>query len=259
MLIILTPNEEKLKSFSQILVDYIVKIINYINMKILIVEDDRSIRNVLKMGLESEGYIVDEAEDGESGSYLARINPYGLIILDIVMPKKSGTEVCRELREYNIDTPILMLTSKSDVLTKIQLLNIGADDYITKPFSFEELIARIKAVSRRPSAIEDDILRNGNITLNVNTQEVLRNKKKVYLTRKEILLLELFMKNKDKVVSRASIMEHVWETDMNPFSNTIEAHILSLRKKIGDAKKNLIRSVPGRGYRMMEVEVKALV
>jgi two-component system copper resistance phosphate regulon response regulator CusR len=221
-------------------------------MKILIIEDNLSIRNVLRMSFESESFAVDEAEDGEVGSYMAKINKYDLIILDIVLPKKNGNVVCREIRERGIQTPILMLTGKNDVLSKIELLNKGADDYVTKPFSYDELLARVKALIRRPPKIEDTILRVNHIKLNTETGEVSVRNKRVYLTRKEFSLLEFLMKKQNKVISRASIMEHVWNAESDPFSNTIETHILNLRRKLGDKNKHMINSVPGRGYKITE-------
>jgi len=219
-------------------------------MKILLVEDNISIRNVLRMSLEAQSFAIDEAPDGESGSYLARTNEYDLIILDNVLPKKMGGHVCKEIRDEGITTPIIMLSAKSDVLDKVRILDLGADDYITKPFSFEELLSRMKAVLRRPTQIQETILCIESIILNCDTQRVSKNDKDIYLTRKEFSLLEFLLKNKDRVISRAQIMEHVWDINANPFSNTIEAHILSLRKKIGDTKKRLIQNVPGRGYRI---------
>lgn len=219
-------------------------------MKILLIEDNLSVRNVLRMGLESQSFSVDEAENGEQGSYLARINKYDVIILDNVLPKKSGDQVCREIREAGSDTPIILLSGKSDVLTKIKLLKVGADDYMTKPFSFEELVVRIKVLLRRPQNIEDVVLKIAHIKLNIDTQEALYKDKKIYLTKKEFSLLELLMKNKERVLSRATIMEHVWDSNINPFSNTIESHIMNLRRKIGDRDKTIITSVPGRGYKI---------
>jgi DNA-binding response OmpR family regulator len=143
-----------------------------------------------------------------------------------------------------------MLSTKNDVLSKIQLLDSGADDYMTKPFSFDELKSRMKALLRRPSKVEDTILIHGYIKLNIQTQEVFIKEKKTYLTRKEFAMLELFLMNTNKVMSRSKIMEHVWDTDADPFSNTIEAHILNLRKKIQDREKMILQSVPGRGYKI---------
>lgn len=220
-------------------------------MKILLIEDSSSVRNVLKMSLEAESFAIDEAENGEDGSYMARVNKYDLIILDNILPKKFGRQVCKEIRDADVSTPILILSGKNETNTKIELLGLGADDYITKPFSFEELKARIKALLRRPHKIEDVILKNGNLRLNTNTHEVTRNSKRIYLTRKEFSLLETFMRNQDRVLSRSFIMEHVWETNVDPFSNTIESHVLNLRRKIGDRKKSLITNIPGRGYKMI--------
>jgi len=225
-------------------------------MKILIIEDDISVRNVLRMGLEELSYTVDEAEDGEQGSYFARINPYNLIILDNVLPKKMGRQVCSEIREAGVTTPILLLSAKNDVNMKVEMLNLGADDYLTKPFSFAELQARIKALIRRPQQIEDTVLKGGNVILNSDTHEVKRNRQKIYLTRKEFSLLELLMKNAGRIVSRSKIMENVWDINADPFSNTIETHVRNLRQKLKDSKKRLIRNIPGRGYKFLSSELR---
>ncbi len=219
-------------------------------MKALLIEDDNSIRNVLRIGLGAKSFAVDEAENGEIGSYMARINQYDVILLDNVLPKKMGREICLEIRNARIETPIIMLSGKSEVLTKIDLLNSGADDYITKPFSFEELLARINAVTRRPHKIVDAILKIGEVKLNTETQEVSFRNKRITLTRKEFALLELLMKHENKVLSRSMIMEHVWDNQTDPFSNTIESHIMNLRKKVCDSKKQLIRNIAGRGYKI---------
>jgi DNA-binding response OmpR family regulator len=220
-------------------------------MKILLVEDNVSIRNVLRLGLEDEAFAVDEAEDGEKGSYLARTNKYDLIILDNVLPKKMAKEVCLEIREQNIYTPILLLSAKSDTISKVELLKAGADDYVTKPFSFEELKARIRTLLRRPHKIESQVLKADNLILNKDTQEVRMGHKRLNLTRKEFSLLELLMSNLGNVVTRTDMIEHVWDINADPFSNTVEAHVLNLRKKIGDTQKRIIRNVPGRGYKMV--------
>jgi len=219
-------------------------------MKILIIEDDISIRNVLKMALESKSFVVDLAEDGDQGSFMARSNDYDLIILDNVLPIKLGGRVCKEIRESGKHTPIIMLSAKSEVLTKVELLNLGADDYMTKPFSFEELLARINTLLRRPKQIESRILKIKNVELDRDKQIVLFNDNELYLTKKEYGLLEFLMVNKDTTLSRGQILEHVWDKQSDPFSNTIETHILNLRKKLKDKSKNLIESVPGRGYRI---------
>lgn len=222
------------------------------NMRVLLVEDNQSISNIIRMSLESECFAVDVAEDGNQGSFLARTNSYDIIILDNVLPKKLGVEVCIEIREAGITTPVLFLSMKNEVLNKINALNNGADDYLTKPFSHEELLARIKALLRRPKHIEERRLKTADIILDQDSGEVIKSEKSLYLTRKEYSVLELLLKNKNKLVSRGQILEYAWDQNANPFSNTIEAHILSLRRKIGDRSKKIIRSVPGRGYKLVE-------
>ncbi len=219
-------------------------------MKILIIEDDISIRNVLRLSLESKGFIVDEAEDGDIGSYLARTNSYDVILLDNILPKKMGGFVCKEIREAGKPTPIIILSSKQEVLTKVQLITQGADDYVTKPFSFEELIARIKAVTRRSLTIEKNSFSIKDMEIDLHSQIIRRRNKEIYLTKKEFSLLAFLIKHKDSVVSRGQILEHVWDMNVNPFSNTIETHIMNLRKKLQDTKHALITSIPGRGYRL---------
>lgn len=218
-------------------------------MKILIIEDDMSVRNVLRLSLETKGFIVDEAEDGEIGSYLARTNIYDVIILDNVLPKKMGGHICKEIRESGITTPIIMLSSKQEVLTKIQLLNAGADDYVTKPFSFEELLARLSALVRRPKELKVPQISIGDFKIDLQSQTVKRLGKEIYLTRKEFALLRFLVEQKNKVVSRGEILEHVWDMAIDPFSNTIETHIMHLRKKLKDTKRKLITAIPGRGYK----------
>jgi len=219
-------------------------------MKILIIEDNISVRNVLRMGLKAENYIVDDVGDGERGSYFARINKYNLIILDNVLPKKMGKQVCKEIRDAGVTTPVLLLSAKTEVTSKIDLLNAGADDYMIKPFSFEELKSRIKALTRRPEIIKTSLVKINNLEIDLNNFELRKNNKKIYLTRKEFTLLNLLIENIGKVVSRGTIMEFVWDSNIDPFSNTIETHIRNLRQKIGDKKKRIIVNVPGRGYKI---------
>lgn len=219
-------------------------------MKILIIEDDISIRNVLRVGLESKSHSIDTAENGEEGSYLARTNEYDVILLDNVLPKKQGAQVCKEIRTAGIYTPILMLSVKSEIMEKVDLLNTGVDDYMTKPFSFEELVARINTLSRRGGKIEEKILTIGKIEIDRTRQIVKRNGREIYLTRKEYSILEYLSKNKNSIISRTQISEHVWNMDLDPFSNTLETHILNLRKKLKDTSKSIIQSIPGRGYRL---------
>ncbi len=220
-------------------------------MRILLIEDDQDISNSLKVSLEAESFSVDIAHDGYSGSYIARTNEYDLIILDLALPKKNGWEVCNEIRKAQKVTPILMLSVVSDTQEKIRLLNCGADDYVTKPFSFRELLARVRALLRRPTHVAHEIVQVDDLILDSMKQKVIRGNETIYLTRKEFSLLEYLMRHKGLVVSRGMIMEHVWNAESDPFSNTVEAHILSLRKKINiEDKKDLLRNISGRGYIM---------
>lgn len=220
-------------------------------MRILIIEDNAEIRNLLKVGLEAESFAVDTAEDGEKGSFIARTNDYDLVLLDYMLPKKNGDQVCKEIRKAGKKTPILLLSVQNEVSDKVTLLQNGADDYMTKPFSFEELVARIRTLMRRPQTLQEETFEIGNVKLNSRTQEVKMGKENVYLTKKEYTLLEFLLRHKGETVSRGMIMEHVWDLDGDPFSNTIETHIFNLRKKIEQRKNGrLIYNVPGRGYKI---------
>lgn len=220
-------------------------------MRILVIEDEIKISDFLKKSLEAECFAVDVAGDGERGSYLARINDYDLVILDNILPKKTGLEVCQEIRKDGKNMPIIMLSVKAETSTKVELLNAGADDYLIKPFSLEELLARMKALLRRPHQIESEVLTIDDITLDTKRNIVKQGDKEVYLTRKEFMLLEYLMKNPGIVLSRGMILEHVWDMNADPFSNTIESHILSLRRKIDNkGKKKLIHTISGRGYKI---------
>lgn len=221
-------------------------------MRLLIVEDEKEILNFLKPSLEAECFAVDIAEDGEKGAYLAKANDYDIIILDNMLPKKSGAEICQEIRLSGKTVPIIILSALSDVNKKVELLNIGADDYLTKPFSFQELVARIKTLLRRPAPIKNDLLQIDDLNLDLRKNLVTRGQEEIRLTRKEFMLLEYLLRNPGLVLSRSMIMEHVWDMNADPFSNTIEAHILSLRKKIKtkNSQKELIHTIPGRGYKI---------
>lgn len=220
-------------------------------MKLLIVEDEVSIINFLKPSLESEFFNIDTANDGEEGLAMALNNSYDLIILDIMLPKMNGDEICQAIRAVKNDVPIIMLSAIDEAKKKVALFNCGADDYVTKPFSFEELLARIKALLRRPKKIQSDILQIDDLYLDRNAKTVLKGNKQINLTRKEFLLLEYLMENQGIVLSRGMIMEKVWDMNADPFSNTIESHIVSLRKKINPSrhkKSDLIQTISGRGY-----------
>jgi DNA-binding response OmpR family regulator len=220
-------------------------------MRVLVIDDEEGVRDVLTRHLRAECFAVDSAKDGAEGSYLARTNEYDIVILDNMMPQKSGVQVCEEIRQTGHMMPILVLSVLSETKQKIDLINAGADDYMIKPFSFDELTARMRALMRRPVKLEGDSLTIGDLTLDTKQQRVRKAGKIIYLTRKEFMLLEYLMRNQGNVLSRGMIMEHFWDMSSDPFSNTIESHILSLRKKIGDTSKNrLIQTVSGRGYKI---------
>ncbi len=218
-------------------------------MKILLIEDDVEISDFVFQCLVSDIFTVDRAYTGIEGSYMARTNSYDVIIADYSLPGKNGPMVLDEIRNAGIQAPIIFLTVHDELTKKIEVFEHGADDYMTKPFSYDELKARIQALARRPHVITDTILTKEDISLDTKKQLVHRGKTKIYLTRKEFNLLEFLLRNKGTVLSRGLIMEYVWNAESDPFSNTIESHILNLRKKIrDDKKKTLIRNIPGRGY-----------
>jgi DNA-binding response OmpR family regulator len=220
-------------------------------MRILLIDDEKAVRDMLCQHLRAESFAVDVAEDGTEGSYLARTNTYDLVILDNMLPEKSGRTVCQEIRKTGLHVPILMLSVLGETRQKVDLINAGADDYMVKPFSFDELMARIRALLRRPAKLEGDVITVSELTLDTKNQNVKLAGESIYLTRKEFMLLEYLMRNLGTVLSRGMIMEHVWDMASDPFSNTIESHILSLRKKLGDmVERRFIQTVPGRGYKM---------
>lgn len=220
-------------------------------MRILLVEDEPTIAGFLKKRLEEKSFVVDHAEDGAAGSFLGRTNEYDLVLLDNMLPKKHGIDVLKDLRTRGRSMPVLMISVLGEVGMKVDLLNAGADDYLPKPFSFEELLARIGALLRRPVHVTKPVLEVADLTLNEATHEVKRAGQEIYLTRKEFALLRYLMRNATTVLSRGLLLEHVWNMDMDPFSNTVEAHIASLRRKV-DApfEPKLIKTVLGRGYRI---------
>jgi len=221
-------------------------------MNLLIVDDDKEIVNFLKPSLKAEGFVVDTADNGEDGLYKSQINNYDLIILDNILPKKTGLQICSELRKEEKCVPILILSARSETETKTDFLNSGADDYVVKPFAFAELLARIKALLRRPKNIEHNIFKVNDLVLDTEGHTVILGGKELHLTMKEFSLLEYFMKNKDRVLSRGEILEHVWGSDADIFTNTIEMHVANLRRKIGqNHKKEFICTIPGMGYKFI--------
>ena len=218
-------------------------------MRILVVEDEKRIADFIARGLKEEHYVVDVAYDGEEGLYQAEINPYDLMIFDIMLPKEDGIAICRKLRTKKINTPILMLTARASVKNKVAGLNAGADDYLTKPFSFEELLARVKVLLRRQSNEKTSILKVADLELNQLNHEIQRGGKKIVLTSKEYGLLEYMMLNENQVISRWMISEHVWNEQFDSMTNVIDVHIRNIRTKVDDGfKKKLIHTMRGSGY-----------
>ena len=225
-------------------------------MRILVVEDEEKLAKALKRGLDKEGYAVDYVTDGEAGQKRIELyqNEYDLIILDLMLPKKSGATVCRNIRKKGITTPILVLSAKGMVDDKTELLNLGADDYLVKPFSFDELVARIRALMRRPEEFIPTILKTGKITLNTATQQVFVNGREVGLTLKEFVLLEYVMRSKGRVLTREQIFDALWDFANDSFSNVIDVHIKNLRKKLDDDSQNprILQTVRGVGYKIKD-------
>ncbi len=220
-------------------------------MKILIIDDERAIVEFLKQGLEAQFFDVETASDGERGAFLGRTGNYDLIILDYVLPKMNGPEVLKEIRNEKKHVPVIMLTVKSEIQTKEQMFSLGADDYLTKPFLFNELLIRIQAILKRPAKTEGDFFKIDNLTLSLKTKILRRGGKEIYLTRREFTLLEYLLRRRGQIVSRQQILEHVWDYNSDPFSNSIESHMASLRRKLNQNKnRNLIHTFNGRGYKL---------
>lgn len=220
-------------------------------MKILIIEDEATIAEFLREALKAEFFTVDIAKTGKEGSFMARTEKYDLVIADYVLPDIQAPEFIKEIKEDKPNLKIIVLTVKSELPEKLELFRLGVDDYLTKPFLTEELIAHIRAVTRRPDMVESEILSVEDLSLDRNTNNVRRGNREIRLTNKEFCLLEYFLRNKGRVLSRALIMENVWDVNADPFSNTIEAHILKLRHKLNAGnRKNLIFTIPNRGYKI---------
>jgi two-component system, OmpR family, copper resistance phosphate regulon response regulator CusR len=219
-------------------------------MRILVVEDEPKLNKGIVKGLKSRGYAVDFAFEGQAGENLARRNPYDLIILDIMMPRKDGLTVCRNLRQSGITTPILFLTAKDAVEDKVTGLDEGADDYLVKPFSFEELAARIRSVLRRPSAILSNSLTLDDLALDTNAHRLTVAGQEIPLTAREYALLEYLLRNKNKVISREDLLDHVWDTFYDSLSNVVDVHLKNLRKKLPEKYAERIETIRGKGYRI---------
>ncbi len=224
-------------------------------MRVLIVEDDEKLAGVLKKGLEEEQYAVDVSHDGIDGAHWAVENPYDVIILDVMLPQKDGVRICREVREAGIHTPILMLTARDGMEDKIKGLDAGADDYITKPFSFEELLARIRALLRRSQYYRGKSLMVGDLMRDPSSRKVTRAGREISLTGKEYALLEYLMRNARRVLTETQIIEHVWDMNHDSMANTVHVYIHHLRNKIDRGFENkLLHTIRGMGFVLKEQE-----
>jgi len=222
-------------------------------MHILLVEDEKKIANFIKRGLKEAGYVVDIASDGEEGHYIATTNEFDMIVLDIMLPKMDGLALCKKLREDKVNVPILMLTAKDDTTDKVQGLDSGADDYLTKPFVFEELLARIRAHLRKKDSQEATRYQVADLILDVLSHKVERAGKEIELTTKQYTLLAYLMRNAGTIVTRTMISEHVWDIHYDVSTNVIDVYINYLRAKVDKGhKQKLIKTVRGRGYILSE-------
>jgi len=222
-------------------------------MKILVVEDEKKVANFLQKGLKEEQYVVDVAYDGLEGEHLAKTNDYDLILLDIMLPGKDGINILKTLRQCQVNVPVIMLTAKEMVEDKIKGFNAGCDDYISKPFSFEELLVRIRAVLRRGSGALSNVISFADLTLDLISHKVIRAGREIELTAKEYTLLEYLVRNPNRVLTRTMIAEHVWDYNYDSFTNVIDVYINYLRNKVDRGfPTKLIHTVRGVGYVLKE-------
>ncbi|MBI5452022.1 response regulator transcription factor [Candidatus Gottesmanbacteria bacterium] len=222
-------------------------------MKILVIEDELKLSNNIKQGLNESGFAVDQAFDGEEGQYLAESEEYDVIILDLMLPKIDGVTLCKILRSKQIKTPIMMLTAKARLEDKIEGLDVGADDYLTKPFEFAELKSRINALLRRSHNQPEAVITIGELVIDPAAHTVKRNDRTITLTAKEFAILEFLARHKDEVVTRTQILEHTWDYNFDSMSNIVDVFIATLRKKIDEGtNKKLLHTVRGVGFKLSE-------
>jgi heavy metal response regulator len=218
-------------------------------MHILLVEDEKKVASFIQRGLEAEHYTVDVAYDGEAGLVRVFDSDYDLLILDVMLPKRNGLSVLQEVRQQKLNLPVLLLTARDTVADKVAGLDRGADDYLTKPFAFEELLARVRALLRRGAPMPAPILTLADLRLDLVTRQVTRASKRIDLTAKEFALLEFFLRHPGRVLSRTLIAQHVWGVDFDTFTNVIDVYVNYLRKKIDtDFEPKLLHTVRGAGY-----------
>lgn len=223
-------------------------------MRVLLVEDDARLADVVARSLREEGYAVDTVADGEAAVVEAAVNPYDVIVLDVQLPKRSGYEVCAEIRRRRNRVPILMLTSRDAVKDRVAGLDAGADDYLTKPFDLSELHARVRALLRRMPELAPQLVTVGNLVVDFSAQRVERGGRTLLLTTKEYVLLEYLARNAGRVIGRAELVEHVWDENHDPFNNALEVFINRLRKKLDDGGPSLIHTRRGAGYVLADGE-----
>ena len=222
-------------------------------MKVLVVEDDRKVAGFIEMGLREEGYAVDVAKDGDEATMLAHVNDYDAMLLDLMLPKKNGLQVAAELRKEGRDTPILMLTARDATDDIVRGLNAGADDYLTKPFKFDELLARLRALLRRGGAARLDRLAYAGVELDRLKHQARVDGTKLDLTPREFQLLEHFMLHPEEVIRRTELLEKVWDMHFDPESNVVDVHVGNLRRKLGDAgSTGVVQTIRGVGFMLKD-------
>src|SRR5215831_18826273 len=218
-------------------------------MRILVVEDERKAASFIRQGLEEEGHAVEVAPDGEAALELILDDrPYDLIVLDVMLPRRDGFKVLRSLREQRVQSPVLLLTARDSVLDKVAGLDLGADDYLTKPFAFEEFLARVRTLLRRGAGARPPVLRLADLTLDPVSREVVRGSRRLTLTAREHALLEYFMRNAGRILTRPMIAEHVWGFDFDTETNIIDVYVGYLRRKVDAEAPPLLHTVRGAGY-----------
>lgn len=220
-------------------------------MKILLIEDEKKIASFIRKGLEAQGFVVDVSHDGNEGFTVATTRPYDAIVLDIMLPGRDGLSILRSLRERKMSVPVILLTARGELNERLEGLNLGADDYLTKPFYIEELTARLHVVTRRASGASQSILAVADLTINLLTREVARGNRKIELTAREFELLEHLARSPGRVLTRPQICERVWNYDFDPGTNLVEVYVQRLRKKLeAGGEEKLIETIRGVGYRI---------
>ena len=230
-------------------------------MRILIIEDEIDFANALSRGLKNQGYAVDVAKDGKEGWELGTVNPYDLVILDLNLPMMDGLEICRRLRHQRMDLLIFILTARDRIHDRVIGLDMGADDYLVKPFHFEELTARIRALLRRDLRVREPILRVGDLQVDPAEGIAWKGKRRLDLTAKEFSILEYLVRHKGEIVTSEQLIEHIWgEDEIDPFSSSVRVHIHSLRRKLGDKSDSTryIETIIGQGYRLIASETSVV-